>query len=187
VVHLACWEHGRREFEKDLDNDPERAQVALDYIQQLYGVERQARDESLSADQRKQLRLEQSLPIINELGAWIRAEVKTVLPKSQIGKAMTYSARRWDALGAYLHYGLLEIDNNLVENTIRPLALGRKNYLFAGSHKGARRAGMVYSLLGMCKLHGVNPTQWLTHVLTNILQTKYKDVRGLYPQNFRQP
>jgi len=100
---------------------------------------------------------------------------------------MTYAAKRWDALSAYLHDGLLEIDNNLVENTIRPLALGRKNYLFAGSHKAAQRAAMIYSLLGTCRLHGVNPAQWLTHVLANILQTKYNDVRMLYPQNFSQP
>jgi hypothetical protein len=108
----------------------------------------------------------------------------TVLPKSQVGKAMAYAAKRWDALSEYLHDGVLEIDNNLVENTICPLALGRKNYLFAGSHTGAQRAAMVYSLLGTCKLHGVNPTKWLPHVLANIPQTKYNDVRTLYPQNF---
>ncbi|WP_340106414.1 IS66 family transposase [Rhodohalobacter sp. 8-1] len=152
-----------------------------------YATEQQAREDGLSPDERKDLRLEQSLPIINTLGAWIHAEVLTVLPKSQISKAMAYTINRWDKLSAYLNDGLLEIDNNLVENTIRPLALGRKNYLFAGSHKGARRAAMVYSLLGTCKLHGVNPTQWLTHVLANILQTKYNDVRSLYPQNFSQP
>jgi transposase len=187
VVHLACWAHARREFERALDNDRGRAEQALSWIQDLYAVERQAREEDLSPGERKKLRLEASLPIINQLGAWIHAEAKQVLPKSQIGKAMAYSAKRWDALSGYLHDGLLEIDNNLVENTIRPLALGRKNYLFAGSHAGARRAAMVYSLLGTCKLHGVNPTQWLTHVLANILQTKYNDVRSLYPQNFNQP
>jgi len=187
VVHLACWAHARREFEKALDNDRERASAALSWIQDLYAVERQAREEKLSPDQRKELRLARSLPIINTLGAWIHAQAKQVLPKSQIGKAIAYSAKRWDALSGYLYDGLLEIDNNLVENTIRPLALGRKNYLFAGSHNGARRAAMVYSLLGTCKLHGVNPTQWLTHVLANILQTKYNDVRSLYPQNFSQP
>jgi len=187
VVHLACWAHARREFEKALDNDRERAEKAMNWIQDLYAVERQARDEELSPAQRKELRLARSLPVINKLGMWIHAEVLAVLPKSQIGKAMAYAAKRWDALSAYLHDGLLEMDNNLVENTIRPLALGRKNYLFAGSHKGARRAAMVYSLLGTCKLHGVNPTKWLTHVLANILQTKYNDVRTLYPQNFSQP
>jgi len=183
VVHLGCWAHARREFERALDNDRERAEAALSWIQDLYATEQQARQDRLSPGERKELRLEQSLPIINALGSWIHAEIKTVLPKSQIGKAMAYSAKRWDKLSGYLHDGLLEIDNNLVENAIRPLALGRKNYLFAGSHKGARRAGMVYSLLGTCKLHGVNPTQWLTHVLANILQTKYNDVKTLYPQN----
>jgi transposase len=183
VVHLACWAHARREFERALDNDRERASAALGWIQDLYAVERQAREEKLSPDQRKELRLADSLPIINTLGEWIHAEAPVVLPKSQMGKAMAYTAKRWDALSGYLYDGLLEIDNNLVENTIRPLALGRKNYLFAGSHKGAQRAAMAYSLLGTCKLHGVNPTQWLAHVLANILQTKYNDVQSLYPQN----
>ena len=187
ITHLACWAHARREFEKALDNDRERAEVALGYIQTLYNVERQAREEELSPDRRKELRLERSLPIINELSDWIKRQLARVLPKSQIGKALAYSAKRWDALSGYLQDGGLEIDNNLVENTIRPLALGRKNYLFAGSHKAAQRAAMVYSLLGTCKMHGVNPTQWLTHVLANILQTKYNDVQTLYPQNFSQP
>ena len=124
MVHLACWAHARREFERALDNDRERAEKALSWIQDLYAVERQAREAGLSLDQRKELRLEHALPIINKLGAWIHAEAKTVLPKSPIGKAMAYSAKRWDALSGYLHDGLLEIDNNLVENTIRPLALG---------------------------------------------------------------
>ena len=131
ITHLACWAHARREFEKALDNDRERAEVALGYIQTLYNVERQAREEELSPDRRKELRLERSLPIINELGDWIKRQLARVLPKSQIGKALAYSAKRWDALSGYLQDGGLEIDNNLVENTIRPLALGRKNYLFA--------------------------------------------------------
>lgn len=105
--------------------------MALGYIQTLYNVERQAREEELSPDRRKELRLERSLPIINELGDWIKRQLARVLPKSQIGKALAYSAKRWDALSGYLQDGGLEIDNNLVENTIRPLALGRKNYLFA--------------------------------------------------------
>ena len=116
---------------------------------------------------------------------WIHAEAKKVLPKSQIGKAMAYSAHRWEALSGYLHDGLLEIDNNLVENAIRPVALGRKNYLFAGSHKGAQRAAMVYSFFAICKMHGVNPYQWLKYVLENMMRTKYNDVPVLYPQNFK--
>ncbi len=185
VVHLACWAHARREFERALDNDRERAETALNYIQGLYAVERQARQENLTSAQRKELRLEHSLPTVNQMGKWISGELKNVLPKSPIGKAMTYSLARWDALSGYLYDGLLEIDNNGVENAIRPVALGRKNYLFAGSHTGARRAGMIYSLLGTCKMHGVNPQQWLSHVLQNILSTKYNEIRSLYPQNFK--
>lgn len=185
ITHLACWAHARREFERALDNDRQRAGVALSWIQDLYEVERYARQQQMSPDQRKTYRLDHALPIINKLGTWIYAQAPQVLPKSQIGKAMAYAANRWDALSGYLLDGTLEMDNNLVENAIRPLALGRKNYLFAGSHAAAQRAAMAYSLLGTCKLHGVNPTQWLTYVLANILQTKYNDVPSLYPQNFK--
>src|SRR5690606_36637954 len=98
-------------------------------------VERRAKEEQLSADRIKELRLEESLPVINEMGKWIFEEIKNTLPKSQIGKAMAYAYARWDALSAYLYDGNLQIDNNLVENAIRPIALGRKNYLFSVSHE----------------------------------------------------
>ena len=185
VTHLACWAHARREFERALDNDSERAELALGYIQQLYAIERQAREQGLDPAGRKELRLEKSLPVLNAFSKWLLDEVKTVLPKSQIGKAMAYSITRWDALSGWLYDGHLEIDNNLVENLIRPVALGRKNYLFAGSHKAAQRAAMVYSLLASCKVHQVNPQQWLTYVLENIMSTKYNDVPSLYPQNWK--
>jgi transposase len=153
VVHLGCWAHARREFERALDNDRTRAETALSYIQGLYAVERHAREGQLTAEQREQLRLQHSLPIINQMGKWISSQLKNVLPKSQIGKAMAYSLARWDALSGYLYDGMLEIDNNLVENAIRPVALGRKNYLFASSHKGAQRAAMIYSFFSTCKSH----------------------------------
>ena len=184
VIHLACWAHARREFEKALDNDKQRAEPALLCIQQLYAVEAQAREEKLGPHQRKELRLEKSLPVLNGLGKWISQEVKQVLPKSQIGKAMKYSIDRWDSLSAYLHDGMLEIDNNLVENAVRPIALGRKNYLFAGSHDAAQRAAVVYSFFAICKKHQVNPFQWLKYTLENIMSINHKNIRQLYPQNF---
>lgn len=147
VIHLACWAHARREFERALDNDKPRAQKALLMIQKLYAVERQITEENLSPEQTKELRLDKSLPVINELGKWIFEEIKSTLPKSQIGKAMAYAYARWDALSAYLYDGNLQIDNNLVENAIRPVALGRKNYLFAGSYEAAQRSAMIYSFL----------------------------------------
>lgn len=185
VVHLACWAHARREFEKALDNDKTKATIALLYIQQLYAVEAQAREEKLNLQQRKELRLEKSLPVLNDLGKWISKELKTTLPKSPVGKAMRYSQDRWNALSAYLYDGVLEIDNNLVENAIRPVALGRKNYLFAGSHQAAGRAAMIYSFFAICKKHEVNPYLWLKHTLENIMSINHRNIRDLYPQNFK--
>ena len=185
ITHLACWAHARREFEKALDNDRPRAEKALLMIQDLYKVERRAKEEQLSADRIKELRLEESLPIINEMGKWIFEEIKNTLPKSQIGKAMAYAYARWDALSAYLYDGLLHIDNNLVENAIRPIALGRKNYLFAGSHEAAQRSAMIYSFFAICKKHEVNPYQWLKYTLENIMSTNHKNLKDLYPQNFK--
>ena len=186
VTHLACWAHARREFERALDNDRARAEKALTLIQLLYATERKAKEDGLEAAAIKELRLQESLPVINELGKWIFEEIKRTLPKSQIGKAMAYAYARWDALSAYLLDGSLQIDNNLVENAIRPLALGRKNYLFAGSHEAAKRAGMIYSFLAICKKHEVNPYQWLKHTLENILSINHKNLKDLYPQNFKE-
>lgn len=186
VTHLACWAHARREFEKALDNDKRRAEKALLLIQQLYINERKAKEENLSPQQIKELRLAESLPVINELGKWIFEEIKNTLPKSQIGKAMAYAYARWDALSAYLYDGNLFIDNNLVENAIRPIALGRKNYLFAGSHEAAQRSAMIYSLFAICKKHEVNPFQWLKYTLQNIMSINHKNIKELYPQNYKQ-
>lgn len=185
VKHLACWAHARREFEKALDNDKARAEKALLMIQKLYVIERKAKQENISAEQIKDLRLTESLPVINELGKWIFEEIKSTLPKSQIGKAMAYAYARWDALSAYLYDGNLHIDNNLVENAIRPVALGRKNYLFAGSHEAAKRAAMIYSFFAICKKHEVNPFEWLKHTMEKIMSINHKNLKDLYPQNFK--
>ena len=185
VTHLVCWAHARREFENALDNDRPRAERALLMIQELYKVERRVKEEQLSADRIKELRLEESLPVINEMGKWIFEEIKNTLPKSQIGKAMAYAYARWDALSAYLYDGNLQIDNNLAENAIRPIALGRKNYLFAGSHEAAQRSAMIYSLFAICKKHEVNPYQWLKYTLENIMSINHKNLKDLYPQNFK--
>ena len=186
VTPVACWAHARREFERALENDKIRAGKALTFIQQLYEVERKAKEGHLNAEQVKQLRLKESLPVINELGKWIFAEVKSTLPKSQMGKAMRYAMERWDKLSEYLNDGSLHIDNNAIENAIRPIALGRKNYLFAGSHDAATRAGMLYSFFAICKKHEVNPYQWLKYTLENIMTINHKNIRDLYPQNFKK-
>jgi len=186
ITHLACWAHARREFERALDNDKARAEKALLMIQRLYAVERRAREGKLAADQIKELRLTESLPVINELGKWISREIKSTLPKSQIGKAMAYAYARWDALSAYLYDGNLLIDNNQIENALRPCCLGRKNYLFAGSHQAAQRAAMIYSFFAICKKHEVNPFQWLKYTLENIMTINHRNLKDLYPQNYKR-
>lgn len=168
VTLLHCMAHARRKFDEAKDNDQSRACYALAEIQKLYAVERLAKNDALSSEQRLVLRQEKSLPILAELKSWMLENYKAVLPKSTIGHALHYSLERWDKLILYTSNGKLEIDNNLVENAIRPVAIGRKNYLFAGSHNGARRAAMLYSFLGTCKINDVNPFEWLRDVLSRI-------------------
>jgi len=106
------------------------------------------------------------------------------LPKSSLGKAVNYFLNEYTALVGYLRDGRFQIDNNLVENTIRPVAIGRKNYLFAGNHEAAGRSAMLYSLFATCKLHNVNPVQWLTYVFENINDHKINHIEQLLPQNY---
>lgn len=187
ITHLCCWAHARREFERALDNDRGRASLALGLIQELYKVEREAGEQGMSSGQRKKLRLDKSLPAINALGKWLTDQYKSgeVLPQSRMGKAINYTLGRWDQLSVYLMDGALEIDNNLIENSIRPVAIGRKNYLFAGSHEGARRAAAYYSFFAMCKKADVNPREWLRFVLDNLLDTSIKKLDSLLPLNFK--
>jgi hypothetical protein len=115
----------------------------------------------------------------------MKEEYKKVLPKSPIGKALGYSIERWNELMIYTTDGKLNIDNNPVENSIRPIAIGRKNYLFAGSHEAAQRSAMLYSLLGTCKLHGINPFVWLRDVLQRIATHPINKIEELLPQNWQ--
>lgn|SRR5690554_780682 len=185
VTHLACWAHARRYFIDAQDQDKARSEYALVRIQALYAIERNAKD--MTPEERKELRLEKSLPILNELGKWLSEENKKLLPKSLIGKAFAYTINLWDHLQHYLHNGELLIDNNLIENSIRPNALGRKNHLFAGSHAGAQRSAMFYTFTGTCKMHGVEPMAWLTAVLDKIADHPANKLYELFPGNLNIP
>ena len=185
VTHVACWAHARRKFEQALDYDAQKAGWVMGKIQELYTIERKARQDNMPSDQRKELRLDKSLPILNELGKQIAQMNKTAIPKSPMGIALNYAVQRWDNLINYLYDGSVEIDNNWVENAIRPNALGRKNYLFAGSHEGARRAAMFYSLFGTCKKNNMNPYLWLKKVLEVIPNYPANKIGDLLPQNLK--
>jgi transposase len=168
ITLVSCMAHARRKFDEAKDNDLTKAEYALTQIQKLYAVERKAKADELSVEQRYQLRQEQSVPVLQDLKSWMLENYKSVLPKSTIGQALHYSLERFDRLMLYTSNGKLAIDNNLVENAIRPVAIGRKNYLFAGSHNGAKRAAMLYSFLGTCKINHVSPFEWLRATLDKI-------------------
>jgi transposase len=182
ITHLSCWAHARRYFDKGLGNDYQRAHHVMHLIQVLYSIEALAREANMTSEERYQLRLDKSLPIINQIGNYIHEEKSRVTPQSPIGKAFEYCVNRWDSLQSYLKDGMLEIDSNLVENAIRPLALGRKNYLFAGSHDAAKNIGMFYSFFATCKKHEIDPQAWLTYVINNINNTKSSQLKCLLPQ-----
>jgi hypothetical protein len=126
ITLLGCWAHARRKFEKALDYDRERAGYVMEQIQELYAIELEARQLELDADSRKQLRLDKALPVANKLGKELSKIFQDVLPKSPLGDALNYTIPHWDSLLPYLYDGMLEIDNNLVENSIRPNAWPRE-------------------------------------------------------------
>jgi transposase len=186
ITLIHCMAHARRMFNEALDNDEVRASHALEEIQKLYLIERICKEQQLNFAEIKAVRLQKSLPILKRLGLWLQQQYVQVLPKSLIGKAIAYSLERWERLSAYVEDGKLNIDNNPVENSIRPVALGRKNYLFAGSHEAAKRSGMLYSLLGTCKMHGIEPYTWLKDVLHRIADYPVNKVHDLLPHRYKE-
>jgi transposase len=185
ITLLHCMAHARRYFEKALDSDADRASYALSQIQKLYAIEGNARQADLSDEQRYVLRQERAVPVLEELHTWLLEQTAAVLPKSLIGKAIAYSLRRIKTLSLYTTDGRLEIDNNLIENTIRPIALGRKNYLFAGSHTAAQRIAVFYSLLGSCKLHSIEPYSYLKDILERLPDHPINQIDELLPHRWK--
>jgi transposase len=188
VLPIGCWAHARRKFEEALTEDKVRASYALEQIGLLYQVERRADHENLSFDQRAELRSRLSYPIMKAFEKWLYNELPKVLPKGRIGKAIRYTYNIFHKLSRYHLDGRLKIDNNLGENAIRPIALGRKNWLFCGNDDAAENAAIMYSMLGCCKAHEVNFRDWLVYFLSNI--HKYdndysKDLAELLPHNFK--
>jgi hypothetical protein len=187
ITFLACMAHARRYFEKALDNDKTRAEEMLKMMQQLYSMERKAKEKAVGAIIIKRYRRMFALPVLEKMEKWLATNIIEVLPQSAIGKAIAYTTNLWPKLKGYIEDGRYEIDNNLIENAIRPLALGRKNYLFAGSHKAAQRAAMMYSFFATCKINKVEPLAWLTDVLERIPEHKANKLNELLPQNWEKP
>jgi len=186
ITLIHCMAHARRMFNDALDNDEQRATHALREIQKLYIIERICKEDQLNFEQVKEVRRLKSAGILTDLGRWLQQQYLQVLPKSAIGKAIAYSLERWERLSDYVNDGRLNIDNNPVENSIRPVALGRKNYLFAGSHEAAKRSGMLYSLLGTCKMNAIEPTTWLKDVLHRIADHPINQIQDLLPHRYKK-
>ena len=180
ITMLHCMAHARRYFKEAEDNDKERSTYALKVFQEIYDFERQVKD--LSNEERRTIREQSILPKLNELHVWMMEHYRQVTPKSPIGKALEYSLKRWKELTLFTTDGQLEIDNNRIENEIRPIALGRKNYLFAGSHESAQRIAMIYSLIASCKANEIDPMKWLTHVLEELPNRTVNDIDDLLPE-----
>jgi hypothetical protein len=177
--------HARRYFDKALDNDKQRAEYFLAAMQTLYSIERRAKDDNLSAKGVKELRQQEALPVLQDLKTWLQENYAQVLPKSPIGKAIAYSLPRWDRLSLYTSDGRLQLDNNTIENAIRPVAIGRKNFLFAGSNEGGKRLALFYSLLLSCKKQDVNPWEYLKDILERMPTTKTSQLRELLPDRWK--
>lgn len=178
-THGACLVHIRRYFIKAEQQDPDRAKHALEVFSRVYSLERQFK--TLSPEQRKEHRQQTSLPLLEGLKEWIEKQSVTVLPQSALGVAMNHYQKQWTKIKALFSDGRYELDNNLVENKIRPLVLGRKNYMFAGSHDAAKRIAMMYSFFGSCAANDINPSDWLQDVLDRLPDMKINQLVELLP------
>lgn len=187
VNHSCCNAHCRRKFDDAKLTDKKRADHVIALYGKLYAVEAYARENKLNDDERLAIRQAKSVPIFEELAAYIK-EQRSKIIKAQypIEKAFNYFLEREKELSMFLHNGMLEIDTNIIENTIRPIVVGKKNYLFAGSHDAAQNAAIIYSLFATCRLHNVNPYDWLKHVLTVMPTFPANRINELLPQNWKR-
>lgn len=189
VLTLICWAHVRRYFVKALNNDKARAEYALQEIGLLYEIERKADDEQMDYDQREQLRFDLALPILHAFEVWLKKEYPKVLPKSPIGKAISFALKRFNRLCRYCGDGRFQIDNNLIENGQRKVAQGRKNYLFCGNNDAAEDAAIMYTVMECCRINGVDFENWLTYFLNHIHEYDNDYSRSLdelLPQNLQE-
>lgn len=185
IVHLLCWAHARRKFVEARDADGEYVDKVLFHIGKLYAVEKYCREEELSVDKRYEVRQIDVPKYLDELKRVLENPGKTILPKSPVGKAIRYTLSNWTELSRYLEDGRLEIDNNRIENAIRPVALGRKNWLFAGSHEGAKRLAILYSIFGTCKMNNINPYDYIKDVLDRVMDYPSHKIKDLTPVEWK--
>jgi len=186
VTWIGCWAHARRKFYESLDNHPREAGLVLGLIARLYACESRYRDEVLNPESRKRRRVGEQQRILKWIRITLRICAQRALPKSRLGQACAYALTHWEPLTAYLDHGIVEIDNNLIENAIRPSALGKKNWLFIGSRQAGQRSAIIYSLAISCQRHGIDPHLYLKDVLSRLPRmTNRDDIAALAPANWK--
>jgi transposase len=185
VTEVACWAHARRKFFDAKSTDGRRSAQMLALVGELYDVERRAKDLDESA--RLELRQHESVPVLARIRAWLDAESQVVLPRTPMAGAIGYALNQWDALSVYATQGYLAIDNNAAERALKRVAIGRKNWLFAGNDRAGQTAATLYSLIASAERHGVDPQRYLTGVLARIAVTPESELAGLLPDVWKDP
>lgn len=182
IVEAVCWAHVRRKFfELHESHASPVAKEALERIAQLYGIEKEIRGRS--PDERSEARRARSRPLLEAMHLWLKATMSKLSKKSELAKAIFYALERWSALARFVEDGRIEMDNNAAERALRAVAVGRKNYLFAGSDSGGERAAAIYSLLGTAKLIGIDPEAYMAEVLRRIADHPINRIAELLPWN----
>jgi len=209
ILEVGCMAHARRKFDEAKTTDPPRAHAALAWIARLYQIEREAKEEVAEAIERltrgdpldavervireqrlaeeitQGLRQEQSRPVAEKFGQWLETTAGSVLPKSPIGEAISYARSHWAALTRYLDFGFLSIDNNAAERALRPVAVGRKNWLHLGSDKGGRTAAVLMSLVQSCRALKVEPFAYLRDILERVSTHPASRIAELLPDAWK--
>ncbi|MBL9093034.1 MAG: IS66 family transposase [Planctomycetaceae bacterium] len=184
AIEVACWAHARRKFFEAKETDAKRAAAMLTFVRDLYAVEDDAK--SLADDERRAMRQARSVPILAEIKTWLDRERDLVLPRSPMAQAITYALNQWDALKVYVTEGFLNIDNNAAERALKRVAIGRKNWLFAGNDRAGGTAALLYSLIASAERHQLDPQRYLTSLLARLPGLSPSDLPKLLPDAWKR-
>jgi transposase len=186
ITRVGCMAHARRKFDEAMKNDKKTSMEAMTRMQRIYRLEHWLRVMKINDEGKKKLREKIAVPLLNDMFDWMEEVINKSTPQSPIYKALQYSIKRRKELMCYTEDGKLHIDNNPVENKIRPTVIGKKNYLFMGSHDAAQRSAMIYSFLISCKANNINPEEWLEDVLLRINTFKKSELTTLLPNHWKK-
>jgi transposase len=186
VVEVACWAHARRKFYDAQDSDEVRAAQMLALIAELYAIEREAKEQSLDEAATLAVRQARSVPVLAQIEIWLDAPREVVLPRSPLAAAITYAQNQWQALTTYATQGFLAIDNNASERSLKRVAIGRKNWLFAGHDAAAENHARLWSLIASAERQGVDPQRYLTSVLAKIGTTPTSELEQFLPDMWKR-